>query len=229
VISRRFAGVLLAAALALGAGCGTEPDRKPQPPTLQPANDTPQNAMLRLVAAYEQKKLAEYRGLFTGDFRFEFSRADPTLVSRWPGGWSAADESIAARNLFQGGRNRYGNSLDAAIRIDLTLASTAPAGDQEGRDTTLYKELVTPVGLRVIVPLPPPSTNPLMYYVEADYHRLFLVRGDAAVGLASDQPADSAHWYVWRWKDECFSLPGPAMPAEVPSPVTWGTVKGTYR
>ncbi len=214
-------------------GCGTEPDRATPPPTgLQPLNDTPQNAVLRLVAAYEQKKTAEYDAMFTGDFRFEFSSAaDPTLVQEYSAGWFAADEALAALHLFEGGRNQRGDSVAAAQSIDLVLAQTSPAGDTtDARDSTKFKVLATRVDGVVITPPLEGQLQGSYRVIDNNLHRLFLVRGDAAVGLRAGQPADRAHWYVYRWVDET-ALPFAARGAQ-PQPTestTWGRLKAQCR
>jgi hypothetical protein len=232
MILRRAAALLFAAALALGAGCGTEPDSKPQPPAgLQPPNDTPQNTILRFIAAYEGKKTAEYRALFTGDFKFSFSNAaDPTLANKWITGWSAADESISAHNLFQGGTNLDGIYQQPATSIDLIFSRTSPVGDVGAPDTTKYKVLETFVDAVVVVPPEPPATDALRYVVTNNFHRIFLVRGDAANGLRADQPADSTHWYIWKWNDETAGTPGaPGTASEATADATWGGLKAAYR
>jgi hypothetical protein len=227
--SRRFAAVLLAAALALGAGCGTEPD--PKPPGPQPTVETPESTIVHLIAAYERKQLAPYRALFTGDFRFEFSNnADPTLAAQWPGGWPAADESLAAKHLFEGGTNLGGAYWPGASFIDLTLTKTAPVDDTEGRDPALYKMLSTAVDLVVEVPPTPPYTDPTLFVISNNAHRFYLVRGDAAVGLMAGQPADTTRWYIWLWKDVTSGPAGaPAGIGEATIPQSWGKVKGLYR
>jgi len=225
----RIATLVLAVALALAAGCGTEPD--PKPPAPQPTVETPESTIVHLVAAYEKKKLADYRALFTGDFVFEFSNsADPTLVNRWPGGWPAADESLAAKHLFEGGTNLGGGYLPGASLIDLVLTKTRPIGDTEGRDTTLYKVLSTPVDLIVEIPPTPPYTDPTLFLAYNNSHRFYLVRGDAAVGLMAGQPADTTRWYIWKWRDETVGLPAAlGAPVETTVPASWGKVKALYR
>jgi hypothetical protein len=214
------------------AACGTEPDPTPQPPAgLQPPNDTPQNTILRFIAAYEGGKTAEYRALFTGDFKFEFSNSsDPTLANRWPEGWPAADESISASNLHHGGTNLDGVYQQKATSIDLIFSMTQPVGDNEGRDQTKFQVLSTPMDGVFVMPAEPPSTEPIHYYIVNNSHRFYLVRGDAAVGLTATQPADSTHWYIWGWNDETTGSPGaPTAWRGATIPATWGKVKGLYR
>jgi hypothetical protein len=226
----RVAALALAAALALGAGCGTEPD--PKPPTgLQPPNDTPQNTILRFIAAYEGRKTAEYQALFTGDFTFEFSNsADPTLANRWAMGWFAADESVSAKNLFQGGTNLDGQYQQGARNIDLIFSKTQPVEDPDSGDPTKFQVLSTPVDGVILVSPTPPATDPTQYIVANNSHRFFLVRGDAAAGLKATQPADSTRWSIWKWKDETTGVGGaPTAVQGATLPSTWGGLKATYR
>lgn len=232
----RAVGLLCGLVLLVAAGaCGTEPENENTTPVgLQPPNDTPRNTILRFIAAYEQKKTAEYRALFTGDFEFEFSySADPSLANKWAAGWYAADESASARHLFEGGTNLDDVYLEAATSIDLTFSKSEPVDDTEGRDPAKYKVLSTPVDGVVEVPPIPPATEPTTYVVINNSHRFYLVRGDAAVGLTEDQPADSLHWYIWAWKDETVGYAGAREVAqggrEASMPATWGGLKAVYR
>ena len=237
--SRRIAVFLLAAALALSTACGTEPDRTPQPPPAQlPLNDTPQNAVLRFIAAFEQKKGPEFAALFTGDFTFEFSNAtDPELANRWSTGWFAIDESLAAAHLFGGGLTQQGKTMPPAASVDLTFSRTEPLDDTEGRDPAKYKVLPTTVDAVVVVVPQGSYLEPTTWVVTNNAHRFYLVRGDAAVELGPGQPADSTRWYIWRWIDETVmdsTAPGgaPAPDPAQPTPTrrtTWGSIKGLYR
>jgi len=228
----RMVALVLVGALALGAGCGTEPDPQPQPPVgLQPPNDSPKNTILRFIAAYEAKKTAECQALFTGDFVFEFSNsADPELANQWALGWFAADESVYVKNFFLGGTNQDGMYQEPASSIDLIFFKTEPVADTDSGDPTRFQVLSTPVDAVFVVPPTPPATDSIYYIVTDNSHRFFLVRGDAAVGLKSTQPADSTHWYVWKWRDETSGLPAaPGALGRATVNVTWGKVKGLYR
>jgi hypothetical protein len=215
--------------LLLGVvGCGTEPERKvPTPTALQPANDTPQHAIQRLVAAYEQKQAPEYRDLFTGDFRFEFSTAaDPTLAQKYHDGWLKGDEDTSALHLFRGFTDDSTGYHPAASSIDLTFPNTTPIGDTASGDSIRYKVLATRVDGVIVVS---GQTEDVRYVIDNNFLRFYLVRGDAAVGLDAEQPADDAHWYVYRWVDETAM---PAAPGRTPSatvPTTWARVKALYR
>ncbi len=216
--------------LLLVAACGTEPEKKPDTPGLQPLNDTPQNAVLRLIAAYEQKKTAEYDAMFTGDFRFEFSTyADPVLANKYSAGWIAADESTSADHLFRGFTNDLGVSYPGASSIDILFAQTPPTGDVDKPDTVRFKTLATRVDGFIIVPPSPGQTEETRYIIDNNYHRFFLVRGDAAVGLHAVQPADSTRWYIYRWVDETAQPFATSGTASRTQNSTWGRVKGLFR
>jgi len=217
---------LLVAFLVL-AGCSNEPSR-PEIAASLPDNQTPQNTALRLMATYEQKRASEYRDLFTGDFTYEFSNfTDPVLVARWSGGWSAADELASAHHLFQGGFNLDGQIQPAATSIDIALSPTLPVSDPI-RDSTTHKVLFAGVAGQIVIPPTSPSTDPVTFVFAGNRNSLYLVRGDSAQGLSSSQPADSNHWYIWRWVDETTTYITSPSPRTTEG-ITWGRVKGIYR
>jgi hypothetical protein len=242
----------LVALLILGCvsvwGCGDEDEiLAPPPPDPYPLNKTPRGAIQRFVAVYEAKDSTAYSRLFTGDFRFEFSNsADPDLANEYASGWFKEDEQISATNLFRGGVNNDGVFQAGALSIDLALIVASPQGDTAmGRDSTKSKYLFTPVNLTI--QLPPSADDPegstfVVGGADPAVHRFFLVRGDAANSLSTDQPADAAHWYIWYWRDESTVTSRSEPPSENelygetnhPRMVesksnTWGQVKGLYR
>src|SRR5262249_30320723 len=148
---------------------------------------------------YQGKKLPEFRGLFTGDYRYEFSNStDPTLVTKYASGWFAADESASAQHLFKGGNNSDGIYQQAASSIKIVFSPTAP-GDDPDRDPATYKVLSTQVDGQIDVPNGAVTDT---YVLNANRNRFYIVRGDSAVGLTTEQPADSSHWYIYKWVDE---------------------------
>jgi hypothetical protein len=202
--------LFVALALIGTSGCIFSPDKddpKPEPPAPIPGNDTPENTMRRFMATYEQKKGIEYEGLFTNDFTFEFSNAvDPTLAAQYASGWFKEDERISAQNLFQGFTNGSGLFVPAATSIDINLAPVAPQPDPTAPDLIRYYQLQSEVDATIVVPPGTGQTEETTYLVDNNVHRFFLIRGDAAAGnLAPEQPADSLHWYIYRWRDETVS------------------------
>jgi hypothetical protein len=81
----------------------------------------------------------------------------------------------------------------------------------------------------VVVPPTDGQTEETRYVIDNNFHRFYLVRGDAAGSLAAGQPADSTHWYVWKWQDESTGYPAPAALGEATRSTTWSSVKATYR
>jgi hypothetical protein len=236
----------MTSSLALGAllivlgvfvGCGSD-EVVGSKPAAMPLNNTPENTILRFIAAYEQMDTTAYGQLFTGDFMFEFSNsADPDLANEYSAGWFKEDERFAATNLFNGGVNNDGVYQDGARIVELDFTQMAPLGDsQDGRNPDTHKVLFTPVQL--VIQLPPSADDPegtsfVVGGADPAVHEFFLVRGDQAYGLDDSQPADDEHWYIWLWRDESTvtnktssgALDKPRM-AEGSS---WGMVKGLYR
>jgi hypothetical protein len=177
-------------------GCGGDSDPV-RPETQLILNDTPANAVARFQAAYEQKRIAEFRGMLTTDFVFTFSsQADPTLVALFPDGWSAEDESLSAQHLFQGFTDGSGHRQPAASSIDLRYSPATPVPDAASSDPAKYTVLLAQFDATIVVPPGPGQTEPTTYRISDNRHRLFFVRGDAAQ-LDAGQLADSTRWYLY--------------------------------
>jgi hypothetical protein len=216
--------------LLCAAGCVTEPVHKTPTPVPGPLNDTPANTIQRFVWAYENKKAAEYENLFTEDFTFEFSTAtDPELAQQYAAGWLKLDEKTSAHHLFEGFMDDSTGYHTAASSIALTFANSAPSGDTDNPDPTRFKVLATRVDGVITVPPTGGQTEDTHYVIDNNFLRFFLVRGDAAASLAAGQPADSTHWYIWKWRDETSGAYAPASLRAATQPSTWSKVKGLYR
>jgi hypothetical protein len=193
-----------------------------------PNNDTPQHAISRLLATYEGKAVSPYQGLFTGDFSFEFSNStDPSLVQQYSTGWSKNDEKESAAHLFSGYTPAGQPAKPAASAIDLRFATTEPSDDNGSADPRTHKVLQTRVDGTVAIP--EAGSEPLDLTLTNNLDVIWLVRGDAAVGLDSTQPADSTHWYVYRWVDLTQSSPSPTRGPMAAQSATWGRLKALYR
>jgi len=175
---------------------------------------------------YQQKRASEYQGMFTGDFTYEFSNsADPTLVNQYMNGWFKDDEKESSWHLFNGYTPPGGVTLPPATEIDIELASTIPADDPASPDPVTHKILTTRVDGSITVPQN--GSEPLTFVITNNLNVFYLVRGDAAVGLDSTQPADMNHWYIYRWVDlSQSSVEGNISQTE---PKTWGSLKAMYR
>jgi hypothetical protein len=88
------------------------------------------------------------------------------------------------------------------------------------------------------ITVPQSGGSPLTYLITNNYNVFYLVRGDAAAAenrnLDTSQPADSTHWYIYRWVD----LTGSAGPNAVRTAstsqaplvdATWGHLKAGWR
>jgi hypothetical protein len=150
--------------------------------------------------------------MFTGDFTYEFSTStDPTLVQQYSGGWFKTDETASSSHLFSGYTPSGGSTLPAASAIDINFATTMPSDDNSsGVDPVTHKVLATRVDGGITVPQ----------------------AGDLAVGLGASQPADTLHWYVYRWVDLSEAVsPAPAGIGNrsLTQPTTWAKAKALYR
>jgi hypothetical protein len=129
--------------------------------------------------------------------------------------------------VFDGFTPPGGAPKPAATSIDVNLAVTLPTDDNtSGTDPVTHKVLATRVDGSVTIPTDPENLTIVM---TNNYNVIYLVRGDAAVGLDSSQLADSTHWYVYRWVD----LTEAASPSPTRSPMaaqsaTWGRLKALY-
>jgi hypothetical protein len=216
---------LIVAILAI-SGCSGSSTTQPQPKAPSfPSNDTPAHAAARLVDTYEQRSGTAYAAMFTRNFTYEFSNTtDPTLVQQYSTGWFKADEQASSSHLFNGYTPPGGTTLPAATAISIIFATGTPSDDNMSPDPVTHKVLLTRVDGSVTVPQ---SGSPLTYEISNNLNEFYFVRGDSAVGLDSSQPADSTHWYVYRWIDLTGLAPD-ARRLQVES-TTWGAVKGRYR
>jgi hypothetical protein len=193
------------------------------------SNDTPPGAMARLVQSYQAKSDTAYAGMFTGDFHYSFSTVtDPTLAIMYSGGWFKSDEAASSTHLFHGYTPPGGATLSAASSIVIQLANGTPADDNSpGVDPTTHKILSTRVDGSITVPQP--GSAPLTYVLSNNLNVFYLVRGDVAAGLDSTQPADSNHWYVYRWDDLTGSQAQESGRRARSQTLTWGRIKALYR
>jgi len=220
---RNFVVVIALAFVTFGCKSSTEP-KTTQPPALV-ANDTPAHAIERLISSYEKKNESAFAGMFTGNYQYEFSTStDPTLVQQYSAGWFKSDETASSSHLFSGYTPPGGNTLEPASSIDINLQTGAPTDDNSpGIDPVTHKILPTRVDGQIVVPNP--GAESTTFFITNNYNVFYFVRGDSAIGLDGSQPADSLHWYVYRWVD-LTSGPGGNRAQTVPA--TWGKLKGLY-
>jgi hypothetical protein len=229
--------LLLLVVPAILAGCDSTERLKigPPPPCTTcgetPQNDTPQNTLIRLTAAYKWEVETEYFKLLSDDFRYDFSaEADSPLVALYGSSWGKLDEIQATLHLFHGFVAGTSEVVPGAGRIVLALNTVQYANDPEHADSAAWYRLATAQRVNMTVEVPG-AADTLVYGID-DRHDFHLVRGDAAV-LAADQPATSDRWYVRRWEDHSHppaSAPGPSEAfAESIRATTWGRLRAAYR
>jgi hypothetical protein len=210
------------------AGCISSPTKPATPAPSLPANDTPAHAVSRLIDAYETKSQDAYAGMFTGDFTYEFSNTtDPTLVTQYSTGWFRTDETASSSHLFHGYTPQGGETLAAATAITINLATTTPSDDNTSGDPERHKVLRTRVD--GIIAVPQAGGEPLNYIITNNDNVFYFVRGDAADSLSSSQPADTLHWYVYKWLDLTGSSAQGGAGRMLTEQATWGKLKASYR
>ena len=218
-------------AILLFAGCSGDKLMvgPPPPPPPLPESVTPQRAILRLIATFEQKRITEYAELFTADFTYEFSNStDPDLVTKYSTGWFKSDETESSLHLFQGYTPAGQPFAPAAGSINIDFKTTQPVDDNgAGVDPVTHKYLVTGVDGQVVIATSP---DPTTYVIENNTNVFYLVRGDLA-NLSPGQPADSLHWYIDRWVD-LTTATKTRVGTNSPMPgrgTTWARLKAAYR
>jgi len=235
-----YLAILFLIALVV-TGCGAEEEILAPIPDPLPLNNTPEGAILRLIAAYQNRDAEEFGKLFTGDFAFEFSRAaNPDLVQMFSAGFFREDERECVRNLFARAQPENSPFLPPARSVSLHFDRTKPVDDNsEGRDPAVYKRLLTDLSLLVTLDFYDPDGTLRQFKIGGSnptQQRFFLVRGDVANDLDSDQPATAERWYIYRWRDESAgdknrspldndsNLRAPTQAQES----TWGRLKALY-
>jgi hypothetical protein len=225
---RLRSGYALLAALVLlaSSGCSSNPEKPPQTPAINiPQNDTPAHAVQRFMLTYEGKQEAAYANMFTKDFVFDFSSAvDPNLAFLYADGWVKSDEIESSKHLFSGYTPPGGSQVLAAKSISLTFAVMTPQDDESNPDPATHKVLFTRVDGWFVVPQT--GSDDLNYVISNNWNAFYFVRGDAATDLDSGQPADTSHWYIYRWEDLTGSNPARKPASQT---ITWARVRALYR
>jgi len=229
---------LFVLALPLLAGCFNPFDPRELGPgisTPPPVPDSPANVLRLLVWAYNNRSIAEYREIFTDDYRFAFSALDPAGNAYRGDIWTREDEVISATHLFQGGSP----TEPAAVSITLSLGGnlTPEIDDRPGKNDRMHKKINTTVTLVIVTPDKQTNVNGLAAF--------YLTRGDVA--LIPDElkqkgfGPDSTRWYIERWEDNTATngpggsasiaplSPARALPALESVIASWGQVKANYR
>lgn len=220
--------------IATGRGISTPP----------PSPDSPSGVLRLFEWCYNNRAAAEYRELFTDDYRFIFSLLDSAGQEFRTTPWTREDELISTTQLFVGGSADQAPASSIVLQLDNSFFvfpdSRYIQWDPKGR---WHKRVNT----RVVLNIRTTDGNAIDIQGEA---RFYLVRGDSALipeelRLRGFGP-DSNRWYIQRWDDETVG-PGSggfaarpagltaaraAMPAALsdePFVASWGYVKAYYR
>jgi hypothetical protein len=252
----RMSGLLRFTAFALTlavtpivTGCGGNPFKPPvdnsgsgKLPDNTPPNDSPQNLMVRFETTYEYQVLAEYKLLLTQDFRFTFSnQTDPLLVTKYGNNWGKVDEGTSAGNMFDGFKDDQAIHHNGASSIDMQLTALNYGEDPMHLGDTDHYQKVIVTRLTGTIEIPSDAGGETSKFLIDARQEFYIVRGDVAA-LDTDQSADAAHWYIYRWDDLSEPLAGPAVgltrmgsrlgtnDGTVPTrPFTFGSIKAAYR
>jgi hypothetical protein len=157
--------------------------------------------VLRLFEwCYNNKSIAEYREIFTDDYRFFFSPLDSAGAEYRGIPWTREDELISTTQLFVGGSADQPAASSIRLNLDknfLVYADpTFVSSDARGR---WHKNIRT----QVVLQIQTGDGNAIDISGAANF---YMVRGDSAV-IPPDLQArgfgpDSNRWYIRRWDDE---------------------------
>ncbi len=172
-----------------------------------PVPNSPQGVLKLFRWCWVNRSIAEYRDIFTDDYRFVFSARDSAGNTYRDRPWLREDELISADHLFVGGTATEPPASN--ITLDYTTSLIAYADSRPGKNPRWHKEIRTEVLLRV-------SRGESGFEVKGPA-LFFLVRGDSAL-IPKEMEArgfqpDSNRWYIQRWEDETIEQGTSVMPA----------------
>lgn len=235
------AGLLLLSFVPLVSGCFNPFDPRERGAgisTPPPVPDSPTNVLRLLEWAYNNRAIAEYREIFTADYRFAFSALDPYGDAYIGDIWTREDELASATHLFQGGNP----TEPAATSITLVLDRNFKVRNdpRPNKDDRMHKSIHTSVVLTIVDPTPKETQV-------TGFATFYLARGDVAsipdeLKVKGFGP-DSTRWYIERWEDDTATnqtggggralaaprAPASALPAYDVATSSWGAVKVAYR
>ena len=180
-------------AIGLLSGCPWSPGKNSVIPPV-PSNYLPQtspaNVLANLQMAYAERKIDEYKKLFTEDFVFVFNPADPVDPNHPnPPQWSLVDELTVTENMF---------ADELVSKIELSSYSLGVA---EKVDSLYYG----PRAWKVRVD----DANLQVYTRKEDGTLLtLLVEGATEVFFFREEPSKPSPvdgrptWYIFRWEDQ---------------------------
>ena len=157
--------------------------------------------VLRLFEwCYNQQAIAEYREIFTDDYRFLFSPLDSS-GAEWRGTpWTREDELISTTALFVGGSATEPAATSIRLSLDRNFfVYPDPAYTQWDPVGRWHKHIQTTVTLLI-------GTDDGSSFEITGSASFYMVRGDSAVIPEELRlrafGADPNRWYIRRWDDE---------------------------
>jgi hypothetical protein len=216
-----------------------------QPP---PAPSSPSNLMRLFEWCYNNRAIAEYRELFTGDYQFFFNPVDSAGAAYRAKPWRREDEMIYATQLFVGGSADQPAANSIRLSLDKNFYVYADPKYLRWDPQGIWHKNIRSQALLTI------KTDDGSQLEVSGAANFFLVRGDSAVipdelKLMGFVP-DSTRWFIRQWDDETAvpdqgggggeaakrvrsprlaAAPAPHAAMALPEPASWGYAKIYYR
>jgi hypothetical protein len=220
---------LLAATALLSAAVGLSGCFNPFSPRIAPvlgfskAAPVPSSAsnLLRLFEwCYNNKALAEYRELFTDDYRFVFSPLDSAGLEYKGTPWTREDELISTTHLFVGGSADQPPASAVRLTLDPNFYVFPDPNYVQWDPTGIWHKNIR---TQIVINIQTGDGNAIDISGAA---RFYLVRGDSAVipeelRLLGFGP-DPNRWYIRRLDDETAQ----GEPGGFAARSAWRTVDG---
>ena len=192
----------------VGGVCSPNPC--PPPVSDYVPQTSPANVIANLRTAYGERKIDEYRKLFTDDFIFVFNPADPVDPNHpSPPQWGLVDELDVTENMF---------TDELVTRIEL---SSYNFGVPERVDSIEYRPRAWKVRVdhaNLQVRTRKPNGELLIWLVDGATEVFYFVERPTVPSPVDGSPT----WYIFRWEDQ----PIGSGKTEVRS---WGQVKALFR
>jgi hypothetical protein len=155
---------------------------------------SPDGVVLRMMAAYQNRDLAQFSQCLTGDFHYDSD--DPDFIASAPAGFTREDEMASAEHLFHGVTRASGQRLPAARTIVIQVDRWSPAVEPAQAPSWPSGAIVTARGVVMTITMEDGTsiqTEPACNVFE-------VVRGDLAPpppGLAPNP----TRYLVRRWRE----------------------------
>jgi hypothetical protein len=188
-------GLLVISFLAIGflAGCpwSPKPDTKLIPVESNYLPQTsPENVIANLQTAYAERKIDEYKKLFSDDFTFVFNPADPIDPNHpSPPQWGLADELDVTENMFA-------DELVTKIDFSSYVLGVPAQLDSNDYRPRAWKVRVDQANLQVYTRKPDGTLLTLL--VDGATEVFFFVEEPTKPSPVDGRPT----WYIFRWEDQ---------------------------